>query len=74
MPYSSFTIPQIKEEFGIVIQEGKRFLPIDLPTVPRADSLKERNQFRQIMFPQAHGLGDGIMARLSKRGNRPRTQ
>ena len=34
MPYSSFTVSQIKEEFGIVILEGKRFLPIDLPTVP----------------------------------------
>jgi hypothetical protein len=39
MPYSSFTIPQIKEEFGIVIQEGKRFLPIDLPTVPVSQRL-----------------------------------
>ena len=34
MPYSSFTVSQIKEEFGIVILEGKRFLPIDLPTRP----------------------------------------
>jgi hypothetical protein len=39
MTYSSFTIPQIKEEFGIVIQEGKRFLPIDLPTVPVSQRL-----------------------------------
>jgi hypothetical protein len=37
--YSSFTIAQIKEEFGIVIQEGKRFLPIDLPTVPVSQRL-----------------------------------
>ncbi len=34
MPYSSFTVTQIKEEFGIVILEGQRFLPIDLPTIP----------------------------------------
>jgi len=34
MSYSSFTVTQIKEEFGIVIQEGKRFLPIGLPTIP----------------------------------------
>jgi hypothetical protein len=39
MLYSSFTIAQIKEEFGIVIQEGKRFLPIDLPTVPVSQRL-----------------------------------
>jgi hypothetical protein len=37
--YSSFTIAQIKEEFGIVIQEGKRFWPIDLPTVPVSQRL-----------------------------------
>jgi hypothetical protein len=37
--YSSFTIAQIKEEFGIVIQEDKRFLPIDLPTVPVSQRL-----------------------------------
>ena len=34
MPHNSFTVSQIKEEFGIVILEGKRFLPIDLPTRP----------------------------------------
>jgi hypothetical protein len=39
MPYSSFTISQIKEEFGIFIQEGKRFLPIDLPTIPVSQRL-----------------------------------
>jgi hypothetical protein len=39
MPYSSFTIAQIKSEFGIVIREGKRFLPIGLPTVPVSQRL-----------------------------------
>jgi hypothetical protein len=39
MPYSSFTIAQIKSEFGVVILEGKRFLPIDLPTVPASQRL-----------------------------------
>jgi hypothetical protein len=34
MPYSSFTISQIKEEFGIVLQEGKRFIPTDLTPIP----------------------------------------
>jgi hypothetical protein len=40
MPYSSFSIAQIKEEFGIVIQEGKRFLPIGLPTIPVSPRLQ----------------------------------
>jgi hypothetical protein len=39
MPYSSFTIPQIKADFGIVLQEGRRFLPMDLPTVPVSQRL-----------------------------------
>jgi hypothetical protein len=39
MPYSSFTIAQIKSEFGVVIREGKRFLPIGLPTVPVSQRL-----------------------------------
>jgi hypothetical protein len=34
LPYSSFTVGQIKEDFGISIQEGRRFLPIDLPPIP----------------------------------------
>jgi hypothetical protein len=33
MPYSSFTISQIKEEFGIVLQEGKRFIPTNLTPI-----------------------------------------
>ncbi len=33
MAYSSFTVTQIKEEFGIVIREGDRFLPTDLPKI-----------------------------------------
>ncbi len=39
MVYSSFTVTQIKEEFGIVIQEGDRFLPIDLPKIPVSQRL-----------------------------------
>jgi hypothetical protein len=39
MDYSSFTVTQIKEEFGITIQEGDRFLPIDLPTIPVSQRL-----------------------------------
>ncbi len=39
MDYSSFTVTQIKEEFGIIIQEGDRFLPIDLPKIPVSQRL-----------------------------------
>jgi hypothetical protein len=39
MAYSNFTVGQIKENFGITIVEGKRFLPLSLPTIPPSQRL-----------------------------------
>jgi hypothetical protein len=39
MAYSNFTVGQIKENFGITIVEGKRFLPLTLPTIPPSQRL-----------------------------------
>jgi hypothetical protein len=39
MAYSNFTVGQIKENFGITIVEGKRFLPHNLPITPPSQRL-----------------------------------
>jgi hypothetical protein len=39
MVYSNFTVGQIKENFGITIVEGKRFIPLNLPTTPPSQRL-----------------------------------
>jgi hypothetical protein len=51
MPYSSFTLRQVKQDFGIITIEGSRFLP-SIPAVAPSDYLQE-------------ALGEGIPLALT---------